>query len=220
MSIKKGMALAVILMLVLPGFVLANAVTCQNLPAGGGTYLGRGDGVNNGVVGGAGPGTINTATVAEPTSWLAAAFIDGAGGTPGVFDPGIDILVGGGRLLDGSLAGGTSGNGYYSFNSNGDPVESAPLYVVFFNVNVTGNNTLGTINFTTQSNFGNFWTEMPSTYYYSLAEANNYAVGAAATGQVYDGGDNTSWVFVPEPATMSLFALGLLTLVARKRIKS
>jgi len=198
-------------LLLVPGLVSANTVLVRNTDLAG-----------DGITGGAGPGVVDTLTIASPDAWFAAIFLDGGAGSAGVFDIGEDTLVGGGLLVDGSLNTLTPGLGYYSINSTDDPISGNSLFAVVFAVLES---TLATTDFGSAATFSGFWADLPTTYWYSETVGDTptapspYSVGTAAVGQEYLGGEDGTWVLVPEPGTMSLFALGLLTLAARRKLR-
>jgi hypothetical protein len=141
------------------------------------------------VLGAAGPGLAQV-------GWAVGAYIE-SGATSG-FTWGEDTLYDSVTIFDGDA--GTAGTqGVYFYGGVADTLaEGNILYVVAFN-----QATIPTVG---------------STFWYSECVGGPYTMGDQPR-ESHDFGGDGSWVFVPEPGTLALFALGLVTVAAGRRFR-
>jgi hypothetical protein len=126
--------------------------------------------------------------------WVVAAYVED--GTTSGFTWGEDTFIDSTTLFDGGEPG---VQGIYNANLEGFS-ENDVVYVVVFN-----QSSVPTVGDT-------FW-------YAETVGSGDYTVTSQPTGQQYDFEGDGDWVFVPEPTGMALFALGLVTLVARRKLR-
>jgi hypothetical protein len=128
--------------------------------------------------------------------WVVAIYIED--GTTSGFTWGEDDFYAQGTIFDIDSNPGNDVQGVYSFGGDASLAGGETAYGVVFAQ-------------TTLPTFGD-------TFWY--AELDGSGFGPVPEGDsTQDFGGDGDWVFVPEPTSMALFALGLVTLVARRKLR-